>query len=146
MKNLCWTVPLLEESNIPEEKASRIEKTLDETFGDKPPVASNVIDTKAIEQHAIVMEKIELQDQVDVLTQQLEEKTTRLNETTTELTEKSEALDTYESEVKTYDVILRVKPEKASQIHAQEIGGKKCLVIPMDENEHAAINGVNTTI
>lgn len=137
---------LLEESNIPEEKASRIEKTLDETFGDKPPVASNVIDTKAIEQHAIVMEKIELQDQVDVLTQQLEEKTTRLNETTTELTEKSEALDTYESEVKTYDVILRVKPEKASQIHSQEIGGKKCLVIPMDENEHAAINGVNTTI
>ena len=47
---------------------------------------------------------------------------------------------------KTYDVILRVKPEKASQITSQVIGGRKCLVIPLDENEHAAINGVNTTV
>ena len=92
------------------------------------------------------MEKVELQDQVNVLTKQLEEKTTQLNEAASELTEKSEALDTYEAEVKTYDVILRVKPEKASQIHSQEIGGKRCLVIPMEENEHAAINGVNTTV
>lgn len=137
---------LLEDSNIPEEKASRIEKTLDETFGDKPPIAVNVIDNKAIEEHAIVLEKIELADQVEVLTQQLDEKTNLLNETTTQLNEKAEALDTYESETKTYDVILRVKPEKASQIHTQDIGGKRCLVIPMDENEHAAINGVNTTV
>ena len=28
----------------------------------------------------------------------------------------------------------------------QIINGQKCLVIPMDEDEHAAINGVNTTI
>ena len=48
--------------------------------------------------------------------------------------------------VKTYDVILRVKPEKVDQIHSQVIDGQKCLVIPMDEDEHAAVNGVNTTI
>ena len=48
--------------------------------------------------------------------------------------------------VKTYDVILRVKPEKAAQIHSEMINGQKCLVIPMEEDEHAAINGVNTTI
>lgn len=47
---------------------------------------------------------------------------------------------------KTYDVILRVKPEKAAHIKSQMIDGKKCLVIPMEENEHAAINGVNTTV
>ncbi len=51
-----------------------------------------------------------------------------------------------EKALKTYDVILRVKPEKASQIKSQLIDGQKCLVIPMEENEHAAINGVNTTI
>jgi len=51
-----------------------------------------------------------------------------------------------EKALKTYDVILRVKPEKASQIKSQLIDGQKCLVIPMKENEHAAINGVNTTI
>ena len=48
--------------------------------------------------------------------------------------------------MKTYDVILRVKPEKVDQIHSQIIGGQKCLVIPMEEDEHAAVNGVNTTI
>lgn len=144
---------LLTESEIPEDKASTIERRLDETFGDKPPVAVNVIDNKAMEQHAIVMEKIELRDQVDVLTEQLNEKTEQLKETSAQLEEahsqvqeKQSVLDTYESEIKTYDVILRVKPEKASQIHSQEIGGKKCLVIPMEENEHATINGVNTTV
>ena len=48
--------------------------------------------------------------------------------------------------IKTYDVILRVKPEKVPQIKSQIIDGQKCLVIPMDENEHAAVNGVNTTV
>ena len=48
--------------------------------------------------------------------------------------------------VKTYDVILRVKQEKVGQIHSDTINGQKCLIIPMDENEHAAVNGVNTTI
>ena len=47
---------------------------------------------------------------------------------------------------KTYDVILRVKPEKVSQIHSEIINGQKCLVIPMEEDEHAAVNGVNTTV
>lgn len=49
-------------------------------------------------------------------------------------------------EVKTYDVILHVKPEKASQIKSQIIDGQKCLVIPMDENENVNVNGVHTTV
>lgn len=48
--------------------------------------------------------------------------------------------------IKTYDVILRVKPEKIGQIHSDMINGKKCLIIPMEDNEHAAVNGINTTI
>ena len=52
----------------------------------------------------------------------------------------------YTAQIKTYDVVLHVKPEKASQIHAQVINGEKCLVIPMRENENATINGVNTNL
>ena len=33
-----------------------------------------------------------------------------------------------------------------SQIKSQIIDGQKCLVIPMKEDEHATINGVNTTV
>ena len=139
-------VKLLTESDVPEEKVNRIEKSIDEVFGDKPPVAEHVVDAKALEQNAIRLEKIGLEDQVGVLTKTLDEKNTQLEERTQQLIEKQEEIDNYIAETKTYDVVLRVKPEKASQISSQTINGQKCLVIPMAENEHATINGVNTTV
>ena len=71
----------------------------------------------------------ELVAQVEVLQQQLKEK---------QIEEEADEV------VKTYDVVLRVKPEKVSQIKSEVINGQKCLVIPMAEDEHANVNGVNT--
>ena len=123
---------LLEASDIPEEKVTKIEKGVEEAFGDQLPPAEHILDAKAVAANSIRLEKMALEDQVGALTTQLQDKT--------------EELDHYISETKTYDVVLRVKPEKASQIHSKEIDGKKCIVIPMEENEHATINGVNTNI
>lgn len=55
-------------------------------------------------------------------------------------------IDRRKFEVKTYDVVLHVKPEKAAQIKSQIIDGQKCLVIPMDANESINVNGINTTV
>ncbi len=55
-------------------------------------------------------------------------------------------VDKRKFEVKTYDVVLHVKPEKASQIKSQIIDGQKCLIIPMDENENVNVNGIHTTV
>ncbi len=55
-------------------------------------------------------------------------------------------VDKRKFEVKTYDVVLHVKPEKASQIKSQIIDGQKCLVIPMDANENVNVNGIHTTV
>ena len=137
---------LLTDSNISEEKASRIEKSVDEAFGEKPPVAEHVIDSKALIQNELRVEKLALEDQVGDLTLQLNQKEDELKERTTQLIEKQEEIDNYIAETKTYDVVLRVKPEKASQIKSKMIDGQKCLVIPMEEDEHATINGVNTTV
>ena len=137
---------LLTDSNISEEKASRIETSEDEAFGEKPPVAEHVIDSKALLQNELRVEKLALEDQVGDLTLQLNKKEDELKERTTQLIEKQEEIDNYIAETKTYDVVLRVKPEKASQIKSQIIDGQKCLVIPMKEDEHATINGVNTTV
>lgn len=137
---------LLAESDISEEKAAKIEKSVDEAFGEKPPAAENVIDSKALVQNELRVEKMALEDQVGTLTVQLNEKDEALAERTSQLIEKQEEIDNYIAETKTYDVVLRVKPEKASQIKSQVINGQKCLVIPMDEDEHATINGVNTTV
>ncbi len=131
---------LLADSDISEEKS------VDEAFGEKPPAAENVIDSKALVQNELRVEKMALEDQVGTLTVQLNEKDEALAERTSQLIEKQEEIDNYIAETKTYDVVLRVKPEKASQIKSQVINGQKCLVIPMDEDEHATINGVNTTV
>ena len=137
---------LLADSDISEEKSAKIEKSVDEAFGEKPPAAENVIDSKALVQNELRVEKMALEDQVGTLTVQLNEKDEALAERTSQLIEKQEEIDNYIAETKTYDVVLRVKPEKASQIKSQVINGQKCLVIPMGEDEHATINGVNTTV
>lgn len=144
---------VMEECRIPELKAQKIGQSLEEVFGDQLPPAEQVIDAKAIQQNAIRMEKKELQEDVEELTKALDEKNQELltrddelKERTTQLIEKQEEIDSYIAEVKTYDVVLRVKPEKAGQIKTQLINGQKCIVIPMKENENATINGVNTDI
>jgi hypothetical protein len=137
---------VLSESNVPEDKANRIGKSIEEVFGEKLPEAEHVIDTKALIANEIRVEKMALEDQVGDLTLQLNAKDDELKERTTQLMEKQEEIDNYIAETKTYDVVLRVKPEKAAQIKSQMINGEKCLVIPMKENEHATINGVNATV
>ncbi|MDD6631671.1 MAG: DUF4317 domain-containing protein [Lachnobacterium sp.] len=137
---------VLNESNVSEEKINRIEKSIDEAFGEKLPVAENVIDSKALVANELRVEKLALEDQVGELTLQLNEKNAELEEKTTKLLEKQEEIDNYVAETRTYDVVLRVKPEKAAQIKSQIINGEKCLVIPMKENENATINGVNTSV
>lgn len=137
---------VLTDSNVPEDKVNRIEKSVEEVFGEKLPAAENVIDSKALIANEIRVEKLALEDQVGDLTLQLNEKENELKERTNQLVEKQEVIDNYIAETKTYDVVLRVKPEKASQITSQVINGEKCLIIPMKDNEHATINGVNTTV
>ena len=96
--------------------------------------------------YLLVQLQMALEEQVGDLTLELNKKEDELKERTSQLIEKQEEIDQYIAEAKTYDVVLRVKPEKASQIKSKMIDGQKCLVIPMQENEHATINGVNTTV
>ena len=98
---------LLADSEISEEKAAKIEKSVDEAFGEKPPAAENVIDSKALVQNELRVEKMALEDQVGTLTVQLNEKDEALAERTSQLIEKQEEIDNYIAETKTYDVVLR---------------------------------------
>lgn len=129
---------IMAESNIPETAAAMIEESYKEEFQDEAPILDNLIDTKAIETGSKLKQEKELVQKVAILEQQLED--TRM------LAGLPDEEDAPTGDIKTYDVILRVKPEKASQITSQLINGQKCLVIPMEENEHAAINGVNTKV
>lgn len=122
---------VMEESGVAPEKAEKIGKTCAEEFAEEAPLAENVVDSKALAANEQIQKEKELVAQVEVLQQQLKEK---------QIEEKADEV------VKTYDVVLRVKPEKVSQIKSEVINGQKCLVIPMAEDEHANVNGVNTTV
>ena len=127
---------VLSDSGLSKEQAAFIEKTYEDTFGGDLPSAEHLVDPKLVDANAKRREKLELVEQVESLKHQLEET-------------RSIPVDDSEDdvpEIKTYDVILRVKPEKIGQIHSDTINGKKCLIIPMEDNEHAAVNGINTTI
>lgn len=129
---------VLTESGVSDEQTAVIQKTYEDVFGEELPIADQLVDPKLVEANGKRKEKLELIHQVENLKQQLEE--TR----SIPVAESDDEDDV--PAVKTYDVILRVKPEKVGQIHSQVIDGQKCLVIPMDEDEHAAVNGVNTTV
>ena len=137
---------LWEESNLPEEKATRIEQKLEEAFGEKLPVAEYVIDKKTLEKNAIRLEKLEMQTEISTLHQELSDKKEQLEERTTQLLEKQEEINNYMTDLQKYDIVLHVTPQKANQVQTSTINGQKCLVIPIEEDEQAIINGVNTVL
>ncbi len=154
---------IMAETAVPESAASMIEESYEEEFQDEAPILDYLIDAKAVEAGSRRRQERELVKKVAVLEKELADsrRASRMqeegneaegiigNENGAENEDNAGNGASAEDETdgaKTYDVILRVKPEKASQITSQVIGGRKCLVIPLDENEHAAINGVNTTV
>ena len=128
---------LMADTGISDDAASTIKEAYTEKFSSQLPEIAHLIDPKSLEANARIREEEALRAQVEELKQQV-----ALHQSPT-VNDSDEDMD---DGIKTYDVILRVKPEKGPQIKSQMIDGHKCLVIPMEENEHAAVNGVNTTV
>ena len=130
---------VLTESGIPQEISKKIEKSYTEQFGDTPPIAEHLIDSKALAANEQRKKEQNLEKQVRMLQSKLDR--------TLEASEgDSESAATDDLEGKDYDIVLKVKPEKLPEIKSQVIDGQKCIVIPVDENEHANVNGVNTDL
>lgn len=134
---------VMSDSGITEEVAAKIQELCIEEFGDTPPEAKNLIDTKALAANAQKKKEQTLQQEVHLLKQQLEQ----IEETPT-LQTSAEQSETFvkENSAEIYDVILKVNPEKISQIKSQILDGKKCIIIPLEEHEQANINGIETDI
>jgi len=136
---------ILNENEIPEEFACQIQETYQEVFGDTPPAVEHLLDSKALAAHAIRKKEKDLIQQVHNLQQQLEAVESVRNDTNEDYdfeednAEQDETLG--QANQNEFDVVLRVKPEKIPQITSQVIDGKKCIIIPMDEDEHANLNG-----
>ncbi len=122
---------VLDENGIEGEPARIIKEVVLEEFADELPDVANLIDNKELEKNAKEREKKELVKEVASLKTELK---------------RVESENITGDDVKNYDVVVRVKPEKALKIRSQVIGDQKCLVIPMDDDENVNVNGVNTKL
>ena len=131
---------LLIESGVPEEVTTKIEESYVESFGDDLPLAENLIDAKVLKANEQRKKEEHLEKQVAILQTRLEEVK---QEVAADNDEENVNLEESNPE---YDVILQVKPEKVPQIKSEIIDGQKCIIIPINENEQAKVNGVDDLI
>ena len=127
---------ILAESGVSEEDSSRIERFYTKEFGTTLPIADDLIDAKILKASEQKKKEQKLEKEVEILQNKLENTNKKLEEVS-KMEDESE---------ENYDIILKVKPEKASQIKSQIIEGQKYIVIPVEENEQTNVNGVDTKL
>ena len=114
---------ILTDAGISEPKAEKITASYASFFEDTLPDAQELLDAKAIKNNEVRVEKKQLQEKV------------------VDLTKKLEDAGVITSDGTDIDVVVKVTPEKVEEIHTAFVDGKRCLVIPMKEDEEAKING-----
>jgi hypothetical protein len=121
---------LLIKGGVEEDVASKVSDVFEGEFAGEEPVAENLINKKIIKASEKMKTEKKLRKRVDSLEAKLKE----LNDS-----EDSEANDEA-------GVILKVNPSKVSQIKTEIINGQRCIVVPIDEDEQATINGVKNIV
>lgn len=141
---------LLIDSGVPEEDTTKIEKCYIENFNEDVPLVENLIDSKILKANAQKKREEHLEKQVEVLQTTINEmKKENSSENNDELILddlSNTDLEEVRSTTSNYDVVLNVKPEKVTQIKSQIIDGQKCIIIPIEEDEQATINGSDNII
>ncbi|MEG0297273.1 MAG: DUF4317 domain-containing protein [Clostridium sp.] len=96
-------------------------------------------------EEAAIMLETESTDEVVTNVEIESSETTVPTDSATELNSNTN-IESVESTTQNYDIVLQVKPQKVAQIKSQIIDGKKYIVIPMDDNEQANVNGTDTLL
>ena len=145
---------LLIDSGVSEEVTAKIEASYEENFGENLPLAEDLVDSKLLKANAQKKKEEQLIKQVEKLEHKLEEvkKSTEIEEDTEV---KNEPVNIVEDDIEdptastledtpppNYDVVLHVKPDKLPLIKTEFIDGQRCIVVPMNDDEQATINGM----
>lgn len=137
---------LLIESGVSEEATIKIEETYEKNFGKDLPLAENLIDSKLLKANVHKKKEAKLIQQVESLENKLEAVNTKA-----EVQDHVGINDDVEENIedinlKNFDVVLHVKPCKLSKIKTEVINGQRCIVIPLNDDEQATINGIEDMI
>lgn len=152
---------ILIESGVSEEITEKIEVQFEETFGEEPPLAENLVDTKLIKKNAQKKKEEALMAQIEKLEsklEQLDDNSDLMDQDETvhdmddidniDAINATDQMDDSQLEndetpnLENYDVVLQVKPEKLHKVKTEVLNGQRCIVIPIDDDEQATINGI----
>ena len=123
---------LAAEAEVPENVREQLGKSYEQVFGDQPPQAHNVLDTRLVEEGTARAHTAALEQKVAVLQQELAQQAVRAAE---------EDEDDVPWETGTV-IDVRMPEEMAAKVHTEVVEGRKCLVIPLTGEESARVNGV----
>lgn len=123
-------------SKVPEDISARIEDSYMEKFSEDPPAAAFLVDKKLLNTGAPERREEELRVEMQQLKDELTNTKSELILAQNTAQAVADFVGTDSSEV-----VLHVAPQKAEQITTQIIDGRRCVIIPMEENEHIRING-----
>ena len=116
-----------------EKVREQIEKSYAHTFGEQPPTAHNVLDSRLVEEGTVRAHTAALEQKVAVLQQELAQHA---------------ANETDEDDVPwvtggSINIELHVPEERAASIRTGIVEGRKCLLVPIEDDEEACVNGKN---
>ena len=112
---------VIEENEIAEEPARVIRQVCMQEFEDEMPEIANLVDERALKANEPVKRERELVKEVIDLKTQLKNNS--------------------EAALEGFDIVLRVKPEKAEQVRAEYINDRRYLVIPLEDSDQTSVNG-----
>lgn len=133
----------LNENQIPDIITEKIEAAFKNEFEsatEELPTVNACIDDKKLKAAKKEHKEAELISEVAELKNEL------VNKTFEAVAKNDAPLNESSGFSQTYDVILRVKPDKVAMIHSETVNGQHCVVIPVEENEYVNLNGVNTKL
>lgn len=116
-------VDILEDSGLPSDRSDRVGAEFEEFFADETPAAEDLLDSKLLKDNEVRKEKNHLQKKVVELTDQLE------------------AAGVIARDGKAIDVVVRVPEERLDTVETSFLDGRKCLIIPLEPDDQASLNG-----
>lgn len=114
---------ILKESGMEEDGSEKVCARFEDFFKEETPSAEDLLDTKLLKDNEVRKEKKSLQKKVVELTDQLE------------------AAGVIARDGKSIDVVVKLPDERLDEVETSFVDGRKCLIIPLEADDRATLNG-----
>lgn len=114
---------ILKESGMGEDRSEKVGARFEDFFKEETPNAEDLLDTKLLKDNEVRKEKKSLQKKVVELTDQLE------------------AAGVIARDGKSIDVVVKLPDERLDEVETSFVDGRKCLIIPLEADDRATLNG-----